>query len=114
MSDDTADMQEAEALERAAAWRMRKVDADPTDTASLRAARQLEKLAADLRALHGSKPHTEFLAMRNWLGESDGVSELAMRIEYFNERLGFGTWAEDGDGYLRALIEMARETAGLG
>jgi len=114
MSDDTADVPEAAELERAAAWRMRKVDADPADAASLRAARQLEKLATDLRALRGSPLHGEYLAMRNWLGESDGVSELAMRIEYFNQRLGFGTWADDGQGYLRALIEMARETAGLG
>ena len=42
------------------------------------------------------------------------MSELAINVEYFNERLGFGTWAEDGAGYLRALIEMARETAGMG
>lgn len=114
MSDDTADMPEAAELEKTAAWRLRKVDADPSDTASLKAARQLEKLAAELRALLGSKQHAEYLAMRNWLGESDGVSELALRIEYFNQRLGFGTWAEDGEGYLRALLEMARETAGLG
>lgn len=114
MSDDTADMPEAEELERAAAWRMRKVDADPSDQASLKAARHLEKLAAEVRGLRGSKAHAEYVAMRNWLGESDDVSELAMRIEYFNQRLGFGTWAEDGEGYLRALLEMARETAGLG
>ena len=114
MSDDTADMPEATELEKAAAWRMRKVDADPSDTASLNAARQLEKLAGELRALRGSPNHAEFQCMRNWLGESDTESDLAMRIEYFNQRLGFGTWAEDGEGYLRAMLEMARETAGLG
>lgn len=114
MSDDTADMPEAVELEKAAAWRMRKADADPSDTASLNAARQLEKLAQELRATRGSKVHAEYVAMRNWLGESDDVSELAMRIEYFNQRLGFGTWADDGETYLRVLLEMARETAGLG
>lgn len=114
MDDEAGDMAEAEALERVAAWRLRKVDADPSDTASLRAARQLEKLAGELRALRGTKAHTEFLALQNWLSESDDVSELAMRIAYFNERLGFGTWADDGAGYLRALLEMARETAGMG
>lgn len=114
MSDDIADMPEAAELEKAAEWRRRKVDADAGDLASLKAAIQLEKLATELRALRGSKSHSEFQAMRNWLGESDGVSELTLRIEYFNQRLGFGTWAEDGEGYLRALIEMARETAGLG
>lgn len=108
------DMQEAIALERAAEWRMRKADADPSDDRSLTAARQLEKLAGELRALRGSKAHLEYITLHNWLSESDAVSELAINVEYFNERLGFGTWAEDGAGYLRALIEMARETAGMG
>ena len=81
---------------------------------SLAAARQLEKLAGELRALRGSTAHLEYIALHNWLSESDAVSELAINVEYFNERLGFGTWAEDGAGYLRALIEMARETAGMG
>jgi hypothetical protein len=112
--DDGADFPEVEALLRAADWRMRKHDADPSDDASLRAARQLEKLAAELRVLGGSDLFGQYVAMANWLGESDGISEFEMRAEYFRERLGFGTWAEDGEGYLRALIEMARETAGLG
>lgn len=45
---------EAEELERAAEWRMRKVDADPSDTASRDAAASLEKLARDVRALRGA------------------------------------------------------------
>jgi hypothetical protein len=114
MTNETGDMPEAAALERAAEWRMRKVDADPSDQASLRAARQMEKLAAELRVLRGSKLHLEYVAIQNWLSESDDVSELAMRVEYFHQKLGFGVWAEDGEGYLRALIEMARETAGMG
>jgi hypothetical protein len=113
MSDDTSDLHEAVALEAAAAWRLRKVDADPTDTQSLRAARQLGKLAAELRGSRGSKTYLEYAAMLNWLGESDGVSDLRMNVEYFNQRLGFGVWAEDGEAYLRALIEMAKEVAGL-
>ena len=28
--------------------------------------------------------------------------------------LGFGTWADSGEGYLRALVEMAKETFGTG
>ena len=112
--DDPSDMAEAAALERMAEWRMRKVDADPSDTGSLRAARQMQKLAVELRVLRGSRLHTEYTALHNWLSESDDVSEFAMRVEYFQQRLGFGTWAEDGPGYLRVLIEMARETAGMG
>lgn len=112
MSED--DMPEAVALERVAEWRLRKVDADPSDYRSLAAARQLEKLAVGLRALRGTPAHLEYVAIHNWLSESDGVSELLMNVEYFNERLGFGTWAEDGADYLRAMIEIARETAGMG
>ena len=59
------DMPEAIALERAAEWRMRKADADPSDDRSLAAARQLEKLAGELRALRGSTAHLEYIALHN-------------------------------------------------
>lgn len=108
-----ADLPEAVQLERAAEWRMRKVDADPSDTASLRAARQLEQLAAEVRRLRGSALFTEYMAICNWLAESDDISEFQMRAEYFRERLGFGTWADTGESYLRVLIELARESAGM-
>lgn len=111
---DQDHMPEADALERAAAWRMRKVDADPSDERSLVAARQLERLAVELRTLRGTKTHTEYVAIHHWLSESDAVSEFAIQVEYFNERLGFGTWADDGQSYLRALVDLARETAGMG
>jgi hypothetical protein len=114
MRSEPDDMPEAAALERAAAWRLRKVDADPSDERSLHAARQMERLAAELRSLFGTPVHTEYLAIHNWLSESDNVSEFAIHVEYFNERLGFGTWAEDGEGYLKALIALAHEAAGMG
>jgi hypothetical protein len=28
--------------------------------------------------------------------------------------VGFGQWADSGEGYLRALVEMAKETLGTG
>ena len=64
------DLFEAEELQRAAEWRLRKADADPADEVSGAAARQLEKLAADMRLLRGSPLFQEYLAICNWLGES--------------------------------------------
>ncbi|MGE0417758.1 MAG: hypothetical protein AB7O80_13205 [Acetobacteraceae bacterium] len=107
------DLPEAIELERAAEWRMRLVDANPSDESSLRAARQFEKLAHEVRALRGAPIYTEYMAICNWLGESDDISEFRMRAEYFRERLGFGTWADTGESYMRILIELARESAGM-
>lgn len=111
-SDD--DPPEVTELERAAEWRLRKVDADPTDQRSAAAAAHLQKLAEDLRALRGSQLSIEYMAICNWLGESDGLSEFEMRAHDFRASLGFGTWAEDGKSYLRILIDMARDTFGTG
>ena len=111
-ASDDDDPPEVIDLERAAEWRLRKVDADPADHRSAAAARQLQKLADDLRGLRGSALYTEYTALCNWLGESDDISELALRAQDFRERLGFGTWADDGAGYLRQLIEMAKESSG--
>lgn len=108
MSDPT----EVEELERAAEWRLRKVDANPADTQSAKAAAQLQKLAGELRALQGTPLFAEYQCMCNWLGESDGLSELALRREDFRTMLGFGTWADSGEAYLKALIGMAQETLG--
>jgi hypothetical protein len=108
MSDPT----EVEELERAAEWRLRKVDANPADTQSAKAAAQLQKLAEELRALQNTPLFAEYQCMCNWLGESDGLSELALRREDFRTMLGFGTWADSGEAYLKALIGMAQETLG--
>ncbi|MGE0221915.1 MAG: hypothetical protein AB7F35_01385 [Acetobacteraceae bacterium] len=114
MSASDDDVPEAIELEQAAEWRLRKVDADPGDERSAAAARQLQKLADEVRQLRGSPLYAEYLAICNWLGESDGISEFALRAQDFRAMLGFGTWADSGEGYLRALIEMAKETFGTG
>jgi len=100
-------------LVRAAEWRERKVDTDPADERSARAARQLRKLAAELRPLGDSKLFAEYACVCNWLSESDGLSELQMRAHDFRTMLGFGEWAETGEDYLRALMAMAQETFGM-
>ena len=63
------DLFEVEELERAAAWRLRKVDADPTDAVSREAAARLEMLAEEVRRLRGSPLFREYVAVCNWLGE---------------------------------------------
>ena len=112
MEDD--DLSEMEELERVAEWRLRKVDEDPTDERSAAAAKQLEKLAGELRSLRSSALHGEYVAICNWLGESDGLAEFSLLAHDFRARLGFGTWAETGEDYLRALIGLARQASGGG
>lgn len=108
------DIQEVIELEQAAEWRQRKVDADPSDERSANAARQLLKLANDLRQAPDLKLLDEYHCICNWLSESDGISDLALSAQYYRQRIGHGTWAETGNDYLRALLELARETFGTG
>jgi hypothetical protein len=110
MSDD--DPFEVEQLERAAAWRMRKVDQDPADTKSAAAARRLEKLAEEVRGLRGSPLFQEYMVICNWLGESDGITDFMELANDYRARIGFDRWPTNGEAYLRALIDLARETSG--
>jgi len=108
------DNPEAAELERVAEWRMRKVDAKPSDEQSAKAARQLRKLAGDLRRTPNEKLLEEFRCVCNWLSESDGISDFVLRAQDYREMIAFGEWAETGDDYMRALIGLANETFGMG
>jgi hypothetical protein len=108
------DSPEASELERVAEWRLRKVDAKPSDEQSAKAARQLRKLADDLRRAPDAKLLEEYRCVCNWLSESDGISDFVLRAQDYREMIGFGEWAESGDDYLRALIALAQETFGMG
>jgi hypothetical protein len=110
MSDD--DQFEAEELERVAAWRLRRVDEDPADKKSAAAARQLETLADDVRRLRGSALFQEYLAICNWLGESDGITDFMALANDYRSRIGIDRWPEDGEMYLCALIDLAKQTYG--
>jgi hypothetical protein len=101
-------------LERVAEWRLRKVDGNQSDPQSAKAARQLQKLADDLRQAPNVKLLEEYRCVCNWLSESDGISDLVLRAQDYREMIGFGEWAETGDDYLRALIGLAQETFGMG
>ena len=108
------DIPEVVELERVADWRLRKVDANPSDLQSARSAQKFQKLADDLRSAPDAKLLEEYRCVCNWLSESDGISDFVLRAQDYREMIGFGEWAETGDDYLRALIAMAQETFGMG
>ena len=89
---------------------MRKVDADPTDAVSREAAALLEDLAEDVRRLRGSALFGEYVAICNWLGESDGIADFMDMANDYRARIGVDRSPEDGEAYLRALIELAKQT----
>jgi hypothetical protein len=110
MSDD--DQFEAEQLQRVAEWRLRRVDDDPADEKSAAAARLLETLAEEVRGLCDSPLFQEYIAICNWLGESDGITDFMARANDYRSRIGFDRRPENGEAYLRALIDLAKETFG--
>ena len=103
---------EAEELERAADWRIRKLGEYPADAQSAAAAKLLQKLAEEVRGLRGSPAYTEYLAILNWLGEFDVMEEFAERAHAYRSRIGIEYFPENAEAYLRALIALAKETAG--
>jgi len=105
-------MEEAEALERAAEWRLRKVDADPADTVSRDAAALLEKLAAEVRQLGGSSVFREYGAICNWLGESGEIADFMDMAQDFRAMIGVDHAPADGGAYLRALVDLAKRSFG--
>ena len=105
-------MEEAEELERAADWRMRKVDADPSDATSREAAALLEKLAEDVRRLPDSPVFREYVAICSWLGESDGIADFMDMANDYRARIGVEHRPENGETYLHALIDLAKQTFG--
>ncbi len=100
---------EAEALERAAEWRLRLADADPTDTASLAAAAHLQKLAAELRGMASSQAFEAFRCLCHWLSASDAITDLAQAAHRYNAAIGFGEWPETGEDYIQALNRLANQ-----
>jgi len=108
------DLFEVEQLQRAAEWRMRKVDADPADETSRAAAALLERLADDVRRLRGSPVFREYGAICSWLGESDGITEFMELADAYRARIGVERSPQSGEEYLRALIDLAKQTFGAG
>ncbi len=99
---------EIEELRQAAAWRLRKVDADPTDSASAAAAALLERLADDLRDHDYVAEWTELRSIGNWLAESDAISDYAELAKEYRARIGVSEHPRDGADYLAGLLAIAR------
>ena len=96
-------MEEAEELERAAEWRMRKGDAS---------AELLEKLAEDVRRLPGSAVFREYTMICNWLGESGEIADFMDMAHDYRARIGVDRFPKDGAEYLRALVDLAKQMFG--
>jgi hypothetical protein len=106
------DVAEAAELDRIADWRIKKVGEEPGDVQSARAAELLQKLAADVRRARGAPTYIEYVAILNWLGEFDVVEDFSESALDYRVRIGVDFFPENGEAYLRALIDLARKTAG--
>ena len=112
MNDD--ELFEVEELQRVADWRLRMVDANPADAKSAAAAKLLAKLAEDVGRLQGAALFREYVALCNWLGESDGIAEFSLLASDYRARIGIDRSPETGEDYLRALIDLAKQASGAG
>ncbi len=108
----STDVPEAIELECAADWRIKKLGENPDDRQSEEAAKLLQKLADDLRALGGSAPYKEYQAICGWLDEFDGMAELGEYAQDYRARIGIDKFPADGEEYLRVLIGFAKDTFG--
>jgi hypothetical protein len=111
MSDEN-DPLEAIELERAADWRIKKLGDNPADAESADAAKLLQKLAEDVRALAGSPAYGEYRAICGWLDEFDGMAELSEYAQDYCARIGVDRFPADGEEYLRVLIGFAKDIFG--
>jgi len=102
------DPPEVAELEVAAAWRLRQVDADPSDAQSAAAARQLQALADGLRRLRDSPLLGELHALCGWLGESDNITDFSLRAHELRGRFGVDREVASAEDYIRLLIELAK------
>ena|ERR1700722_18289986 len=106
------DLLEATELERTADWRIKKLGEDPSDGQSETAARLLQQLADDLRAIRGSSTYREYQAICGWLDEFDGMAELSEYAHDYRARIGIDQFPADGEAYLRVLIGFAKTAFG--
>ena len=72
----------------------------------------MQKLADEVRGLRRSPAYIEYLAILNWLGEFDVMEEFAERAHAYRSRIGIEYFPKNAEAYLRALIALAKETAG--
>jgi hypothetical protein len=54
------------------------------------------------------------VAICNWLGESDGIVDFMDMARDYRARIGVDRKPADGEAYIRALIDLAKQTFGAG
>ena len=64
-------------------------------------------------ALQASPLYREYGAICNWLAESDDISDFAQLAHDYRLRIGIDAFPETGEDYLRALLDLARQTFGM-
>jgi hypothetical protein len=101
---------EAEELERAAAWRLRK--ADEGDVPSAAAAALLQSLADDLRARGTTPLVAEYRCICNWLAESEGIEDFNHFAHEYRVGIGFAHTPSTGEEYIRSLIKISKDVFG--
>ncbi|MDR3537375.1 MAG: hypothetical protein P4L71_12830 [Acetobacteraceae bacterium] len=106
------DLPEVQDLEATAEWRLRKVDADPTDRQSAAAAQRMQDLAEELRGLETSPLFNEYRAICAWLDEFQGMEDFAAMAHAYRRGIGFTHHPENAEAYLQALLVLAKETFG--
>ena len=106
------DSPEAEELESAAAWRLRKVDADRADAVSAAAAGRLQAIADDLRARGQTPLLAEYRCICNWLAESDGIEDFNHFAHEYRVEIRVSHYPDSGEAYIRALISLAKDAFG--
>jgi len=107
------DPPEVESLERAAEQCLRRVDRDPGDRQSAEAAARLQKLADDVRGLQAGSLWREYMAINNWLAESDDLADFVYLAHEYRMRIGVDVWPATGEDYLRDLLALAKQTFGI-
>ncbi len=107
---DMDDFPEAEELERAAAWRLRKADEGDRDSAV--AAERLQALADDLRALGTTPLVAEYRCICNWLAESEGIEDFNHFAHEYRVGIGVTHTPTDGNAYIGALIKLSKDVFG--
>ena len=62
--------------------------------------------------LRGTPLFVEYMAICNWLGESDGIADFMDMANDYRARIGIDHSPNNGEAYLRALIDLAKQTFG--
>ena len=107
------DLAEAVELESAADWHIRKLGENSAEPHAEPAAKLLQKLADEVRQLRAAPVYVEYVAILDWLGEFDVTEDFLERARDFRRRIGIDHHPASGEDYLRALIAIARDTAGV-